>query len=160
MQQRPFSCTCTVAVYFLDATNIRVVYNKSIIWWFVLYFHSPAAHENTATHSCNTDPAISDHFISILRWHFREWSSSDEHLCMLKFAWLPADYIMSYHTSLRQWAIDTPLTHAEDKLLLNVTAHMLSPHTQCSFKPHTGCGLREVVCKSGFSVFTREAVCF
>ena len=32
-QQWPLNCACAVAVYFLDATKIRVVYNKSIIWW-------------------------------------------------------------------------------------------------------------------------------
>ena len=26
------NCACVVAVYFLDATKVRVVYNKSIIW--------------------------------------------------------------------------------------------------------------------------------
>ena len=31
--QQPLNCTCAVAVYFLNATKTRVVYNKSIIWW-------------------------------------------------------------------------------------------------------------------------------
>ena len=33
MQKRPLNRACTVAIYFLDATKTKVVYNKSIIWW-------------------------------------------------------------------------------------------------------------------------------
>ena len=34
--QQPLNHACTVAVYFLDAIKIRVVYHKSIIWWLRL----------------------------------------------------------------------------------------------------------------------------
>ena len=49
--KRPLNHTCTVAIYLLDATKIRVVYNL-----LCYIFTHLAAHKNADTYSCNIQP--------------------------------------------------------------------------------------------------------
>ena len=63
--KRPLNRSCAVAIYFRDATKIRVVYYKSL----VLYFHSPAARENTVAHSIQPNYLLTHQIIYIFIWY-------------------------------------------------------------------------------------------